>query len=144
MILDTSYFLPLARIEVSSDLLLAITEKKTREDLSLEHIGLNSISIFELQAKAAKLGLKTEWILEAIDVISQLFKIEAYDSPKIIEIASVLRQSLFTDYIDCIIISTAVKMGEELVTQDSKILRRRKELKEKYNLTVLTFRDLVG
>ena len=37
MILDTSYFLPLARIEVSSDLLPAITEKKTREDILLEH-----------------------------------------------------------------------------------------------------------
>ena len=51
MILDTSYFLPLARIDVDSDILLAMAERRTSSDkVSFDRIGLNSISLFELQA----------------------------------------------------------------------------------------------
>jgi len=144
MILDTSYFLPLARIDINSDLLLAIAEKKvSSERISLDRIGLNSISIFELQAKAAKLGVKTEYVTKAIGTISNVFKIESYSSPRIIETASILRRDLFTDYVDCVITATAIQLREDLVTEDSKILRRRGELKQKYELTILTSRDLL-
>ena len=145
MILDTSYFLPLAKIEVSADLLLAIAENRTPPDrLSFDLVTLNSISLFELQAKAAKLGINTASVIEAIGAISRQFRIEPYNSTEIIEIASSLRLYFFTDYIDCIIIATAVMLGEELVTEDSKILRKRKELKEKYDLKILSYGDLTG
>lgn len=144
MILNTSYFFPLAKIEVSNDLLLAIAENRIRTDrLSLDLVTLNSISLFELQAKAAKLGIKTARIVEAINAISRYFRIEAFNSPDIIEVASSLRENFFTDYIDCVIIATAIVVGEELVAEDSKILRRRKDLMEKYSLKVLTYWDLI-
>lgn len=57
MIIGTTYLLPLARIEVETDLLLALAERNIPADqLRLEDIQINSISIFELQAKAAKLS----------------------------------------------------------------------------------------
>ena len=143
MILDTSYFLPLAKIEVSADLLLALAENRTQPDrLSFDLVTMNSISLFELQAKAAKLGINTPSVIEAIGAISRQFRIEPYNSAEIIEIASSLRENFFTDYIDCIIIATAIVTGEELVTEDSKILRRRSDLSDKYNLKILSYRDL--
>ena len=143
MILDTSYLLPLARIQITSNLLLAVNEKKTApETVSFDRMTLNSISIFELQAKAAKLAVSTSWVKEALEIIYGLFRIEPYNSPKIIEITSSLRENFFTDYIDCVIIATAVVAGEELVTEDSKILRRRTDLTDKYNLKILSYRDL--
>ena len=143
MILDTSYFLPLAKIEIAPNLLLAVAENKIQPDrLSFDLITLNSISLFELQAKAAKLGVNSAWVIEALTAISKRFRIEPYNSSEIIEIASSLRQNFFTDYIDCIIIATAVVLREELVTEDSKILRKRKELTDKYSLKILSYHDL--
>ena len=55
MIIDTTYLLPLARIGVEADLLLAIAEKKTRLNMGDLHVSL--ISLFELQAEAAKLRI---------------------------------------------------------------------------------------
>ena len=137
MILDTSYLMPLAKMEVSTNLLLAVAENKIKQDrLSFDLVTVNSISLFELQAKAAKLGIKTAWVIDAIGVISKLFRIEPYNSSEIIEIASSLRENFFTDYIDCVIIASAVMMREDLVTEDSKILRRRKDLMEKYDLKI--------
>ena len=143
MILDTSYLLPLARIQITSDLVLAVNEGKiVPEKASFDRMTVNSISIFELQAKAAKLSVNTSSIIESFEIISGLFRIEPYNSPKIVEIASALRGSFFTDYIDCIITATAVTLEEDLVTEDSKILRRRKDLLDMYNLKILSYRDL--
>jgi predicted nucleic acid-binding protein len=144
MILDTSYFMPLAKVEITTDLLLALAENKIQPDrLSFDLVTLNSISLFELQAKAAKLGINNESVIEALTAISKRFKIEPYNSPEIIESASLLRQNFFTDYIDCIIIATAIVRREELVTEDSKILRKRKDLSDKYSLGILSYRDIV-
>jgi len=145
MILDTSYFMPLAKMAVSTDLLLAVGDNKTQpKGLSFDKVTLNSLSLFELQAKAAKLGINTSWVIEALDAISRFFRVESYNSPEIIEIASALRKDFFTDYVDCVIVATAVATGEELVTEDSQILRKRKELMEKYSLKILSYRELIG
>lgn len=57
MIIDTTYLLPLARIGVETDLLRAVVEGRVRRDVSLRNLKVNLISLFELQAKAAKLGV---------------------------------------------------------------------------------------
>ena len=145
MILDSTYLMPLAKMEVSTDLLLAVVENKIKEDvLSFDLVTVNSVSLFELQAKAAKLGIKTSLVIDAIEVISKLFRIEPYNSPEIIEIVSSLMENFFTNYIDCVIIAIAVARREDLVTEDSKILRRRKDLMEKYDLKIFSYQDLTG
>ncbi|MGI0078342.1 MAG: PIN domain-containing protein [Nitrososphaerales archaeon] len=144
MILDTTYLLPLARIDVETDLLLAIAEKDISTDLRLEQIKINSISIFELQAKAAKLGVKPEYVLNAIEAITKSFKVESYYSPTIIKTAGGLRKTLFSDYIDCIIVATAIQVKEKLVTEDSRIVKKRGALKDRHNLEVITYRELLN
>jgi len=54
MIIDTTYILPLAGIGVKAYLLRAAAEGSAR--VSLNELKLSMISLFELQAKAAKLG----------------------------------------------------------------------------------------
>jgi len=54
--------------------------------LKFEGIIVNSVSIFELQAKAAKLGVPTSFAVEAIWVILKAFKIEEFHRPRIIEL----------------------------------------------------------
>jgi len=83
-------------------------------------------------------------VIDAIEVISKLFRIEPYNSPEIIEITSSLMENFFTDYIDCVMIAIAVARREDLVTEDSKILRRRKDLMEKYDLKIFSYQDLTG
>ena len=56
MIIDTTYLLPLARTRINNDLLRAMADGKI--ELRFEDIIVNSVSIFELQAKDAKLGFQ--------------------------------------------------------------------------------------
>ena len=62
MILDTTYLLPLALIQIDTDLLRAIADEKA--NLKLEETTVNMISIFELQAKPAKLMVPAKFVVE--------------------------------------------------------------------------------
>jgi predicted nucleic acid-binding protein len=141
LIIDTTYLLPLSRIQVNTDLLLAIAEDKVVDGISFENLATSSISIFELQAKAAKLRVRPEYVSEAISAIGENFRIEPYYSPGIIRTSFELR-AMIPDYIDCIILATAIELKEDLVSEDSKIVRKRELLKEKFGLAVLTYTDL--
>lgn len=145
MIIDTTYLLPAARIEVKADLLLAIARKAIPPSvLMFEDITISSISIFELQAKAAKLRVKPDYVLSAIAEFTKVFKIEPYYSPGIIKTASILRDTLLSDYINCIIVATAIELNEKLVSEDSKTIRNRQTLKEKYGLQLLNYTELLS
>ena len=74
MILDTTYLLPLARISVDTDLLKAIADGKV--GWKLEEVTVSMISIFELQAKAAKLMVPAEFVVDAVEAIFRAFKVE--------------------------------------------------------------------
>jgi len=50
-------------------LLRAIAEKKVRLDIKLEDLIISLISIFELQAKAAKLGVSEKYVIEAVETL---------------------------------------------------------------------------
>ncbi|MEM3392437.1 MAG: hypothetical protein QW487_02900 [Candidatus Bathyarchaeia archaeon] len=76
MILDATYLLPLARIAIDLDLLDAIAKGKT--SLKLEEITVSLISIFELQMKAAKLMVPTEFVVKATNAIFNAFKVESF------------------------------------------------------------------
>ena len=82
MIIDATYLLPLARTRINNDLLRAIADGKI--ELKFEDIIVNSVSIFELQAKDAKLGVLAGFVVEAIRVILKAFKIEEFYRPRII------------------------------------------------------------
>jgi len=139
MILDTIYLLPLARIAIDIDLLDAIT--KGRSSLKLEDITVSLISIFELQAKAAKLMVPAEFVVNAVNAIFNAFRVESFYKPEIIKISYELKK-LIPDYIDCVIIATATMLKENLITEDSLILANAEAIKKEYGIKVLSFRDV--
>ncbi len=140
MIIDTTYLLPLSGLEIETDLLVAIDSEKSI--LTFEDIGVNEISLFELQAKIAKLQLNPRLAIHAINTINREFRIQPFYDPKIIEIASALSTE-FSDYIDCLILATAIVSKEDLVTEDSKILKKKGTIKNKYNVNIFNYKELV-
>jgi len=139
LILDTTYLLPLAQIAVDTDLLVAVARKKT--DIRLEDISVSLISIFELQAKAAKLNVPAKAVIRAVDAIMSAFRVAPFYEDRTIEIAQRVRKTV-SDYIDCIIVATAISNKEDLATEDSLILEKKGKLLREYNLKVLNFKDL--
>lgn len=139
MILDTTYLLPLAKIAVDTDLLGAVARRKA--DIKLEDMSVSLISIFELQAKGAKLHVPTNEVIRAVDAIMSAFRVAPFYESGTIEIAQTVRKTV-SDYIDCIIVATAISNKEDLATEDSLILEKKGKLAREYNLRVVSFKDL--
>lgn len=114
----------MARIDVNANLLEAIADGQS--DLKIKDIVVSLISVFELQAKAAKLKIPSKFTIEAIEIILHGLKVEPFHNPQIIEISSYLRTTI-PDYIDCIIVATAASLNEDLTTEDSIILHKKKQ-----------------
>jgi predicted nucleic acid-binding protein len=140
LILDTTYILPLARIGVDTDLLLAIAEERT--NLKLDEITLSLISVFELQAKATKLGIPARFVNESIRTMADNLTLTPFSDPKVVELSIELRSTM-SDYIDCIIVATAAALREDLVTEDSRIWSRRKSIQQKYGVSIFRYRDVL-
>jgi len=139
MIIDTTYLLPLARIGVDTDLLKAIAEKRVR--IRFEDIAVNEISVFELQAKAAKLRIPPRHVVEAVEAIHKTFRVEPFHKPEIIEVSFKLRKTI-QDYIDCIILATAITLKEDLITEDTLIIKNRQKIKENYRINILSYKEI--
>jgi PIN domain nuclease of toxin-antitoxin system len=140
LILDTTYLLPLARITVDTDLLRVIADRKV--SWKLEDVTVSMISIFELQAKAAKLMVPTEFVVDAVKAIFGAFNVESFYRPEIIKVAYKVKK-LIPDYVDCVIVATAIVLKEDLATEDSKILSNRGVVEEEYGVSTLSYKELV-
>lgn len=138
MILDTTYLLPLAGIEIDRDLLKALLEGRAR--LKMEEIVVSLISIFELQAKAAKLNVKVKVVNRAINAIVDSFKVVPFHDPEVVKTSFELRKHI-TDYVDCILLATAIVLKDNLVTEDSLILKNKKFIQKRYGTRVFTYSD---
>ena len=142
MIIDTTYLLPLAKIGVKTDLLRAVVEGRIRREVSLQNLKVNLISLFELQAKAAKLGVPPRNVAEAIDVILRSFQVIPFHKAEVVETAHKLREIL-TDYIDCVIVATAITLREDLVSEDRDILSHKEELEKGYGIRIHNYQNLL-
>lgn len=140
MILDTTYLLPLTRIDIDANLLEAIANRLV--DLEIDDITISLISIFELQAKAAKLKIPAKFTTEAIEAIFNALKVEPFHDPPVIETSYELRKTI-SDYVDCVIVATAAILKEDLATEDSIILNKKEAIEKTYNIKVFSFKDLV-
>ncbi|MEM3608681.1 MAG: hypothetical protein QW238_07445, partial [Candidatus Bathyarchaeia archaeon] len=100
------------------------------------------ISIFELQAKAAKLMVPAEFVVKAVNVMLNAFKVESFYNPEIIKVSYELKK-LIPDYIDCVVVATAITLKESLITEDSLILANAEVIKKEYGVNVLSFKDVV-
>ena len=140
MIIDTTYLLPLAKIGVDADLLRAVAEKKAR--LRLGDISVSLISLFELQAKAAKLRIPASVVNDSVRAVLENFDVIPFSESAVVETSFRLRDQM-TDYIDCVIVGTAAARHENVASEDSKIWRARKLLRDEYGVTVRRYKDLV-
>ncbi len=140
MILDTTYFLPLAGIDVSTDLLVAVVENRAK--IGLEEVGLSSISILELQAKARKLDIPPERVVRAVRAILGSFRVFPFYNEDVVRGAHSLR-SLLPDYLDAVIVATATSVGEDLATEDSLIHESAPLIEREYGIRVYRYKDLV-
>jgi len=138
--LDTTYLLPLAQIATDTDLLAAMA--KGEANSRLEDVAVSLISIFELQAKAVKLAVPAKTTVKAIDAIVAGFRVIPFDGSDIVETSYRVRK-MIPDYIDCVIVATAIAAKEELVTEDSLVQAKKDAIKEEYKLKVLNFKDMV-
>jgi hypothetical protein len=111
LIIDTTYLPPLAKMGIDTDLLLAIAEKKT--DLRFDEIGVGLISLFEIQAKAAKLRVPADVVNNSAKAILKMFTVIPFSDSNVVELSLRLREGM-ADYIDCVIVGTAAARREDL------------------------------
>jgi len=135
------YLPPPLGIRIREDLFSAIVSGCTQ--LKLKDIRLSSISLFEMQAKAAKLRLPPGKVIKAISTLKKSFEVISFTRRGIIEAAHELRRFI-DDYVDCVIIATAVDLGDSLVAEDSLIHSTKMELEDKYKLHIFSYRDLIS
>ena len=140
LILDTTYLLPMSGIGVDTDLLKAAADERIALDMG--SISISMISLFELQAKVAKLGISAGFAANAVDMINTVFRVEPFYNSDVIKISQSLLK-LLEDYIDCIIVATAIVLHEDLITEDSRIIANKKTIKEQYGIGIFTFKDLM-
>lgn len=141
MIVDTTYLLRLSSVEISTDLFRAIDDGRTT--ISFKELGVSLISLFELQAKIAKLRLPPKFATEAIEVINNDFRVEPFYNKSIVETADTLSRRL-NDYIDCIILATAIVLKEDLITEDSKIRKLKGFIEKEYGIHVLSYEEVIS
>jgi len=101
------------------------------------HISISDISIFELSAKGAKHvtagALSAERVTRGIRAIiynETITRVPIRESALLI--AAFKLRSLLTDFIDCLILSSAINQCDALITEDRDIqnLKGSKELDE--------------
>ena len=110
--------------------------------MPIEDVGISSISLFELQAKAVKLGVPVRYVADAIEAISSELRTEQIHSLKIIEIAAGLLGWL-NDYVGCLILATAAALKEDLVTEDSVIHRLKDRIKAEYGIRIFSCKEFM-
>ena len=104
---------------------------------------MSSISIFELQAKSARLAIPGKVATEGLQAIEDGFRVHSFHDPDILRISFEVRK-LIPDYIDAVIVATAAVRDKKLLTEDSRILRARESLAKSYGLKVSPLREIRG
>ena len=122
LLLDTTYFLPAIGVsikELPNDAPIKLLAKG-------HHISVSYITLFELSAKGAKYDnngmLLPETVAEGIRAIvhdDEIETIPIHDS-KLLLTSFNLKNAL-TDFIDCLIVSSAINYCDALITEDNDI-----------------------
>lgn len=122
LLLDTTYLLPAIGVSLEGlphDAPFKLLEKGY-------NLSISNITLFELEAKGAKYiaqgDLTVERVSRGIRAIvydDRLERIPTYETP--ILLTSFTLRRLMNDFIDCLILSSAINHGGMLVTEDKRI-----------------------
>lgn len=136
LLLDTTYFLPAIGVSIKDmqkDALITLIAKK-------HQIEMSQITIFELSAKGAKYikegQLLPERVTRGISAIIYNDAIETIPmhDTTILQTSFKLRNML-NDFIDCLILSSAMNYSEAIITEDNEIQGLKKNI-EFQNLVI--------
>jgi len=131
LLLDTTYFLPIIGISVKNLPKDAPTKLMRKEHQNF----ISDITIFELAAKGAKYAasglIPPERISKGIRALiyNETIKILPIHESTILHTAFKLR-NILSDFIDCLILSSAINNCDALITEDNDI----QNIKENKNL----------
>ena len=133
LLLDTTYLLPAIGIlvkELPENAVIKLLEKG-------HEIYINEVTIFELAAKGAKHviagKLAAERVLKGVKAIvydDRIAKIPLHDSSVLL--TALKLRNLLNDFINCLILSSAINQSDAIVTEDKDIqsLKERREFQE--------------
>ncbi len=127
LLLDTTYFLPAIGISIKGiqkDAPITLIAKENK-------IIMSQISIFELSAKGAKYvkegQLTPERVTKGIRAIAYSDTIETIPTHETnILLTSFKLRNMLNDYIDCLILSTAMNHCNAILTEDNEIQNLKK------------------
>ena len=128
VLLDTSYLLPLIKVEVQGISSSILTDLINRCDTEIFY---SELSLFEIAAKGMKLILSGE-NLTVFDIRSGLDSLLWNDKilslgwakhPLLLELSFSLRK-IHKDFIDCLILATAICYTDAFITFDKEIYDR--------------------
>jgi predicted nucleic acid-binding protein len=122
ILLDTTYIFPIAGIDVHD-----VERDAVKKAIAAGHqLSISEMSLFELAAKGAKLvrngSVEAERLTQAVQSIAsdeRLRKIQLYQDG-VLPLAINLRRH-HSDFMDCVILASAVSACEILVTEDESL-----------------------
>ncbi|MCL4350850.1 MAG: PIN domain-containing protein [Candidatus Thermoplasmatota archaeon] len=141
MIIDTTYLLPLVGISVDSDLFSAMDKKAVK--FNLDNTIISQISLFEIQAISAKLGISRSIVSDALNEIRSNFDIVPFEDRQIIQISFKLRKML-PNYIDCVILASAISRKTDILTEDSRIISLKDHINSQYGISVNKLNQIIS
>ncbi len=141
MIIDTTYLLPLVGISVDSDLFSAMDKKAVK--FNLDNTIISQISLFEIQAISAKLGISHSIVSDALNEIRSNFDIVPFEDRQIIQISFKLRKML-PNYIDCVILASAISRKTDILTEDSRIISLKDHINSQYGISVNKLNQIIS
>jgi len=138
VILDTTYLLPLVGVAVKNDLLRAIVEGRVK-GITLDNLAISQISLFEIQAKSVKLRIP----VERVRAITSTLEVIPFYSKPVIKYSFELYE-LLGDYVDSVIVATAISTRKAFITEDKLILSHKNTLEDKYRVKIYSYNDILA
>ncbi len=128
VLLDTSYLLPLIKVEVHGISSSILTDLINRNDTEIFY---SEISLFEITAKGMKLILSGENlsihdIRSGIDSLlwnKKILRLGWANHPLLLELSLSLRK-IHQDYIDCLILATSICYTDIFITFDKEMYNK--------------------
>jgi PIN domain nuclease of toxin-antitoxin system len=142
VILDTIYLLLLVGVAVKNDLLRAIVEGRV-ESITLNDLAISQISLFEIQVKSMKLRVPVERVIRAIRAITSMLEVILFYSKSVIKYSFEL-YGLLGDYVDSVIVATAISTRKTLITEDKLIPSHKSTLEDKYKIKIYNYNDILA
>lgn len=128
VLLDTSYFLPLVKVQVKEIPVNLLQDLLSNPSIELHYC---DVTLFEMAAKAIRLMVSGEPIdvqdvrigIDALENDERLVRDSWSTHPYALELASTLRK-IHSDFIDCLILATAACRAETFVTMDDEFYKK--------------------